>query len=115
MLQRKRRFRLKVDLCGSMEVTDKLFGRDFRGLMVIDPLKLERIQERVGNEEVEAESVNTPLKLLPERKKKDGAVSRRGSWVKVQFFKTWKMLQNVCVQKGMVNQRKGKKHQKQSS
>lgn len=30
-------------------------------------------------------------------------------------YKTWKMLQNVCVQKGMVNQRKGKKHQKQSS
>lgn len=41
MLQRKRRFRLKVDLCGSMEVIDELFERDFRGLMVIDPLKLE--------------------------------------------------------------------------
>ena len=87
---------------------DKLFERDFRGVMVIDPLKLERIQERVGNEEVEAVSVNTPLKILPEKKKKDGAVSRRGSRVKGQFFKTWKVLQNVGMQKRMVNQRKGK-------
>ena len=51
-------------------------------------------------------SINTPLKIFAREGK--GAVSRRGGWVNREFFKMWKMLQNVDMQdmQGMMNQRK---------
>ena len=49
-------------------------------------------------------SVNIPLQIFAREGK--GAVCRRGGWVNREFFKMWKMLQNVDMQKGMMNRRK---------